>query len=52
MEHHSALIVDELTEAHADRDAAFVNQAHNLGFTPQVAPNTTNRRSAIDRRIT
>jgi transposase len=32
--------------------AAFVAEARDLGFTPHVAPNTTNRRSAIDGRTT
>jgi transposase len=32
--------------------AAFVAEARGLGFTPHVAPNTTNRRSAIDGRTT
>ena len=32
--------------------AAFVAQTRDLGFTPHVAPNTTNRRSAIDGRTT
>jgi transposase len=32
--------------------AGFVTQARDLGFTPHVAPNTTNRRSAIDGRTT
>jgi len=32
--------------------AGFVEQARGLGFTPHVAQNTTNRRSAIDRRTT
>ena len=30
----------------------FVAQTRQLGFTPHVAPNTTNRRSAIDGRTT
>jgi hypothetical protein len=30
----------------------FVSRSRELGFTPHVAPNTTNRRSAIDRRTT
>jgi transposase len=30
----------------------FVDQTRQLGFTPHVAPNTTNRRSAIDGRTT
>ena len=30
----------------------FVAQTRRLGFTPHVAPNTTNRRSAIDGRTT
>jgi Transposase DDE domain len=30
----------------------FVARARDLGFTPRVAPNTTNRRSAIDGRTT
>jgi transposase len=30
----------------------FVARARSLGFTPHVAPNTTNRRSAIDARTT
>ena len=32
--------------------AGFVASARDLGFTPHVAPNTTNRRSAIDGRTT
>jgi transposase len=32
--------------------AGFVAEARDLGFTPHVAPNTTNRRSAIDGRTT
>ena len=32
--------------------AGFVAEARVLGFTPHVAQNTTNRRSAIDRRTT
>jgi hypothetical protein len=32
--------------------AAFVADTRALGFTPHVAPNTTNRRSAIDGRTT
>src|SRR5579864_7956793 len=32
--------------------AAFVADARDAGFTPHVAPNTTNRRSAIDGRTT
>jgi hypothetical protein len=32
--------------------ASFVADARQLGFTPHVAPNTTNRRSAIDGRTT
>jgi transposase len=32
--------------------AAFVADCRGLGVTPHVAPNTTNRRSAIDRRTT
>jgi transposase len=32
--------------------AAFVNDVRDLGFTPHFAPNTTNRRSAIDARTT
>jgi len=32
--------------------AAFVAEVRDLGFTPHVAPNTTNRRSAIDGRTT
>jgi transposase len=32
--------------------AAFVDEVRQLGFTPHVAPNTTNRRSAIDGRTT
>lgn len=32
--------------------AGFVADARGLGFTPHVAQNTTNRRSAIDRRTT
>jgi transposase len=32
--------------------AAWVAGARDLGFTPHVAPNTTNRRSAIDGRTT
>ena len=32
--------------------AGFVADARKLGFTPHVAPNTTNRRSAIDGRTT
>lgn len=32
--------------------AGFVADARALGFTPHVAQNTTNRRSAIDRRVT
>lgn len=32
--------------------AGFVTDARTLGFTPHVAPNTTNRRSAIDGRTT
>ena len=32
--------------------AGFVAEARKLGFTPHVAPNTTNRRSAIDGRTT
>jgi len=32
--------------------AAFVAQTRDLGFTPHIAPNTTNRRSAIDGRTT
>ena len=32
--------------------AAFVDQVRGLGFTPHVALNTTNRRSAIDERTT
>lgn len=32
--------------------ADFVANARQLGFTPHVAPNTTNRRSAIDARTT
>jgi hypothetical protein len=30
----------------------FVAKTRELGFTPHVAPNTTNRRSAIDGRTT
>lgn len=32
--------------------AAFITQVHDLGITAHVAPNTTNRRSAIDGRTT
>jgi len=32
--------------------AGFVNDVRELGFTPHLAPNTTNRRSAIDGRTT
>jgi transposase len=32
--------------------AGFVAEVRDLGFTPHVAQNTTNRRSAIDRRTT
>ena len=32
--------------------SGFVNDVRELGFTPHVAPNTTNRRSAIDGRTT
>jgi len=32
--------------------AGFVADARRLGFTPHVAQNTTNRRSAIDGRVT
>jgi hypothetical protein len=32
--------------------AGFVAEVRDLGFTPHVAPNTTNRRSAIDARTT
>src|SRR5579863_6804898 len=32
--------------------AAFVAEIRALGFTPHLAQNTTNRRSAIDRRTT
>jgi transposase len=32
--------------------AGWVSDARELGFTPHVAPNTTNRRSAIDGRTT
>jgi hypothetical protein len=32
--------------------AGFVAEVRDLGFTPHVAPNTSNRRSAIDGRTT
>jgi transposase len=32
--------------------ASFVAEVRELGFTPHVAPNTTRRRSALDRRTT
>jgi transposase len=32
--------------------SGFINDVRQLGFTPHVAPNTTNRRSAIDGRTT